>query len=381
LLGAGIALPLATHRLARRRADRLVDDRARLQAALADELAGAAELIAYDAPTGFEDRIGAASAGLGAGEAGLARLRAAGDALGSALAGGTALAVLVVAIPLVSAGRIEGVLLAVTPLVVLAAFEGVAPLAGAMEQRHASRAAARRVFAVADAAPPVPEPTVAEPAPVGRDVELRDVAYRYPGGEAPVLRGLSFALPEGGRLAIVGPSGSGKSTIVGLLARFLEPDAGWLGIGGVDVRCRPGDDTRALVGIVPQHPYLFHGTIRDNLLVARGEATDDEIRAALEIASLERFVAGLPRALDTMVGDDGVRLSGGERQRLAIARVVLADAPIVVLDEATSHLDARTEIAVAAALDGYLRGRTAIVLGHRSRILGLADRRLALDTA
>ena len=207
-------------------------------------------------------------------------------------------------------------------------------------------------------------------------IRLEGVHKRF--GALEVLRGVDLVVPPSATMAIIGPSGSGKSTLVDLLVRFRTPTTGVIRLGGVDVATVSGDAIRSRIAVVPQRPYLFHGTLRDNLLVADGDADDDRLAEALVFVDLDTLVAGLPEGLDTIVGEDGMRLSGGERQRVALARAWLKDAPVVILDEATSQLDLATERAIVERLDRYLVGRTAIILGHRSALLELAERRLEL---
>ena len=378
LVLAGAVLPLATRRLARAPARRLIATRATLHAGLADDLQGLAELLAFGQEDGLRARVGALSAGLGRSERRLARVRGAGASLGALLAALAGVAVLWLAIPLVGAGRIEGVFLALLPLTALAAFEGIQPLAGAMQQREASYAAGGRLFEIIDAPPVVRDPPRPLAPPTAYGVEVRRVRFRYAPGEPLVLDGLDVAVPPGGRLAIVGPSGAGKSTVVNLLLRFWEPEEGQIRIGGQDISACRAEDVRRLLGVVPQQPYLFNGTLRDNLLVARGDATDEQIAAAAGQAQLQELIARLPRGYDTLVGENGLQLSGGERQRVALARVILKDAPVVILDEATANLDRTTEAQVVRALDSFLRGRTAVIISHRPALLGLAARRLVL---
>lgn len=375
---AGAALPLATRRLARAPARRLIATRAALHAGLADDIQGLADLLAFGQEDVLRARVGASSAGLGRSEQRLARVRGTGTALGALLASLAGVAVLWLAVPLVTAGRIEGVFLALLPLTAIAAFEGVQPLAGAMQQREASYAAAERLFEVIDAPPAVREPVRPLPPPTTYGIEVDRLRFRYAPGEPLVLDGLDFAVPPGGRLAVVGPSGAGKSTIVNLLLRFWEPESGRIRIGGRDISACRAEDVRRLLGVVPQQLHLFNGTLRDNLLVARGDATESEIIAAAAQAQLHPFVAGLPRGYDTLVGENGLQLSGGERQRLALARVILKDAPVVILDEATANLDRVTEAGVVRALDAYLRGRTAVIISHRPALLGLAAQTLVV---
>jgi ATP-binding cassette subfamily C protein CydC len=389
LLAAGLA-PIV-RRLSRAGAERLVEQRADLHAAIADDIAGAAELIAFEATAGFDARFGRAADSLRRTERHQAWLRGLAEGATAAVGAGTALGVLAISIAMVGAGTLDPLLLAVLPLVALAAFEGVQPLAASMDQLEESRAAASRVFALADTPVPVPEPALsaapvlsaapAQPAALAQAhtpaIALERVTFRYEPTGRPVLSGLSFEVPAGGRLAVRGPSGAGKSTLVDLVVRFLGPSDGTIRLGGLDVATLAGDEVRAAIAVVPQRPYLFHGTLRDNLLVADGDASDDALLQALAFAGLAGPLA-TAAGLGSIVGEDGARLSGGERERVAIARMVLKDSPVVVLDEATAHLDPASERAMVERLDAYLRGRTAIVLAHRSALLELASERLDL---
>jgi ABC-type multidrug transport system fused ATPase/permease subunit len=210
------------------------------------------------------------------------------------------------------------------------------------------------------------------------DVELRDVRFRYRSTGPPVLDGLSLRLPAGGRVGIAGPSGAGKTTVAGLLLRFWDPESGSVLLGGLDVRRCRGEDVRSRFGVVPQRIHLFNGTLRDNLLLADGDADDDRILDACERAVLGGFVRSLPAGLDTRVGEDGMELSGGERQRVALARVFLRGAPVLVLDEPTANLDAETERKVLRAVDAFTAGRSLLVISHRPAALRLAGRVIAL---
>jgi len=255
-----------------------------------------------------------------------------------------------------------------------------------------------RVFEVLDLPPLVAEPEHPEPLPDGPlSVEFGHVDFAYPsadkvslasleevarldtrGGEQ-VLHDVSFRAEPGQMIALVGSSGAGKSTIAQLLPRLYDVDAGAVEIGGVDVRNLSFDSIRGAVGLVTQDGHLFHESIRANLLLAAPEATDAEIWDALERARLADLVASLPDGLDTVVGERGYRLSGGERQRLTIARLLLAKPRIVVLDEATAHLDSTSEAAVQEALGEALEGRTAIVIAHRLSTIRAADQILVLE--
>jgi ATP-binding cassette, subfamily C, bacterial CydC len=377
----GVAVPLAARRLARRPSERSIAARAELHAGLASDLSGLADLTAF----GQEGRLGKDLAGwsraMDRERQTLSSIRGAGAGAGSILAGAAGLAVLVLAIPGVRDGGIEGVFLASVPLVAFAAYEAVLPLGDAFREVELSRAAAARTFEIVDAPAPVPEP--AEPlAPLAHPrLELRHVRFRYDERSPDVLDDVSLTLGPGDRLGLTGPSGTGKTTIVGLLLRFWDAMSGEVLLDGVDIRRFRADDVRALIGVVPQQVYLFNGSLRDNLLVADGDADDTRILDACERAGLQAFLRSLPRGLGTLVGDDGLKLSGGERQRVAIARAFLKDAPILILDEATANLDPTTESEVVEQVGVFARGKTLLVISHRPAALGLADRVMTLGIA
>ena len=213
------------------------------------------------------------------------------------------------------------------------------------------------------------------PAPA---ISFEGVTFAYPGGR-PVLRDVSFTVPRGGRIALVGPSGAGKSTVLALIERFYEIGGGVIRLDGTDVRDLPRDALRRRLGYVEQEAPVLAGTLRGNLLLAAPEATEDRLRAALDQVNLGGLVTRTPQGLDVEVGEGGVLLSGGERQRLAIARTLLADAPILLLDEPTSNLDARNEAALRDAIGAAARRRTLIVVAHRLSTVVDSDRIVVLD--
>jgi ATP-binding cassette subfamily B protein len=255
-----------------------------------------------------------------------------------------------------------------------------------------------RVFEVLDLQPLVTERPDARPLPAGPvRVEVDGVAFRYPSadevslaslesvatgdrkGGGVVLRDVSFDVEPGQLVALVGPSGAGKSTLTALVARLYDPSTGAVRINGVDLREATLASVAETVGMVTQEAHLFHDTIRANLRYAAPEATDDQLVAALEAAQVWSLVGSLPEGLDTVVGDRGHRLSGGEKQRLALARLLLKGPGLIVLDEATAHLDSESEAAVQRALDTALQGRTAIVIAHRLSTVRGADQILVVD--
>lgn len=256
-----------------------------------------------------------------------------------------------------------------------------------------------RLFEVLDLRGTVREAPDATALPTGEalSVELEDVRFAYPSadevslrslearttgdraGSGPVLDGVSLRVEPGRMVALVGPSGAGKTTTTALVSRLYDPTSGVVRIGGQDLRTATLASVAATVGTVTQDAHLFHDTIRANLAYARPDATEGEMILALKDAQIWSLVAGLPAGLDTIVGDRGHRLSGGEKQRLAIARMLLKAPPVVVLDEATAHLDSDSEVAVQRALDTALEGRTAIVIAHRLSTVRAADEILVVD--
>jgi ATP-binding cassette, subfamily C, bacterial CydCD len=247
-----------------------------------------------------------------------------------------------------------------------------------LHQGMLGMAAARGIFAILDGVALIRD-RADGPEPADAGVTFDDVTFSYPGTGRAVHRGLTFTVPPGGRVGFVGASGSGKSTIARLLLRFHDPGHGRVMIGGCDLRELSLAQIRRRIAVVSQDTWLFHGTVEDNIRMGRPEASVDELRAAARAANAEEFIQRLPQGYATVVGERGVRLSGGQRQRVAIARALLRDAPILVLDEALSSVDAESEALIQAALDRLMVGRTTIIFAHRlSSVIG-ADTILVLD--
>ncbi|NML54047.1 thiol reductant ABC exporter subunit CydD [Streptomyces sp. R302] len=380
LLVAGVLVPPLGAALARRAERRLAPARGALATAVADPLRGCAELTVAGALPDRLDRARAADRTL----TGIASRQSAAAALGAGLSalvcGLTVVAAAWVGVQAVRDGRLDGVALAVVVLTPLAAFEAVTGLPLAVQYRRRVRHSAERVFEVLDAPVPVHEPAVAAAPPAGPfPLELAGLSARYAGQERPALDGFALTLGAGRRVAVVGASGSGKTTLAQVLLRFLDAEAGTYRIGGVAARELDGDDVRRFVGLCAQDAHLFDSSLRENLRLARPGAGDEELREALRRARLLDWVDGLPDGLDTLVGEHGSKLSGGQRQRLALARALLADFPVLVLDEPAEHLDLATADALTDDLLRVTEGRTTVLITHRLHGLDAVDEVVVLD--
>jgi ATP-binding cassette subfamily C protein CydC len=253
-------------------------------------------------------------------------------------------------------------------------------LAIAANQFGTSLEAAERVFALIDAEPVVVDPAQPAPLPKRFDLRIDGLTFRYAPDQAPVLDGLTLNIPHGQHIALTGRSGSGKSTLVNLLLRFWPVEAGRITIGGVDLTALSQTDARQVFGVMTQRTYLFNTTLRENIRIARPDATDAEVEAAARQAHIHAFISGLPDGYETFAGENGIRLSGGERQRVALARVLLKDAPVLILDEATANLDAATERALLTTVLDTAQGRTVILLTHSRALLDRMDAIYTLET-
>ncbi len=289
-----------------------------------------------------------------------------------------AAAALVVGVARVGSGDLSPTTLLVVLLLGGEIFRPIRELSGLFHAGLLGVAASGTVSELIDARVSIVDPG-GSAVPADASVAFENVRFTYPGRERNALRELDFAIRPGERVGVVGPSGAGKSTLLWLLLRLYDPQDGRVTIGGTDVRALSFDVLRANVAVVLQDPYLFHGTVADNLRVAKPDASDPALEAAAKTAQAHEFIAALPAGYDTVIGERGVRLSGGQRQRIAIARALLRDAPILILDEALSSVDARGEERIQRALDVLTRGRTTIVMAHRLSSVVNADRILVLE--
>jgi len=256
----------------------------------------------------------------------------------------------------------------------------VTSLAGMHVNITGSLALFGRLFSHIDRVPEIADdPAARDLGQIDGGVRLDHVSFTYPGGARPAVHEVTVDIAPGQLVALVGPSGAGKTTITGLVARFFDPGQGRILIDGADLREVTRSSLASQLGMVFQDTFLFHASIADNLRYARPDATDADLAAAARAAHLHEFIAALPDGYDTIVGERGHRLSGGEKQRVAIARVILRDPRIVILDEATAHLDSVSEQHIQAALRPLLRGRTSLVIAHRLSTVLAADKILVLD--
>lgn len=379
LFFVGLAIPLLTNRLARSFGEREVELRSALNAALVDGVQGNADILAFVQGSSHLELVShltidianareknAWISGLSIGLTGLATSLA-------------VMATLLRAIPLVQFGMLEGYLLAVVVIATIASFEAVAPLPDAFQHLESSLTAAGRLFEIVAAPPSVVDLESHMPLPESTQICASKLTFRYAEDLPPVLQDLDFEITPGSVLAVIGPSGSGKSSIAHLLLRFWDYAEGEILLGGTDLRSCKLEELRSLFSVISQDTYLFHGSIRDNLLHAKPHAVDAEIFAALEQAQLLAFVHALPQALDTPIGERGLMLSGGERQRLAITRALLRDAPIWIADEPTANLDPLTAHEVMRSLIDLMRERTSLLLTHRLIELDDVDEILVLQ--
>lgn len=380
LVVAATVVPWLTGALAQRRESRFSHVRGELSVSVVDLIEGAPELVAFGATGAQLETVrghDAALASIATASAGTAGI---GLALTTLLSGLGCWGCLVVGVPAVRSGALSGVLLAVIVLIPLAAFELVVGLPVATQALGRVRQAAARVFAVTDAPVPVVEPLRPALLPTGPpSIALRSVWASYPGATASALRGVDLDLSPGRRVAVVGPSGSGKSTLAAVLLRFLATESGEVTLNGTAFDRFDGDELRTVVGLVDQDAHLFETTIAENLRVGRREASDIELRRVLDRVGLGPWLDDLPLGMTTEVGRFGSRLSGGQRQRLAVARALLADFPVLLLDEPAEHLDPEAAAALTVDLLAVTVGRSLLFITHRLTGLESVDEIVVMD--
>jgi ABC-type multidrug transport system fused ATPase/permease subunit len=286
----------------------------------------------------------------------------------------TTVAVLAAAVSAHADGHLDRVLVATVVLLALVSFEGIGTLPAAAQELAATLAAGRRVLELLDRPALVTDPLDPElPTGSSATIAFESVTARYASSGPTVLRDFDLVIEPGRRMALVGESGAGKTTVTSLLFRFLDPEAGRVTIDGRDIREMRQEDVRGTFALAGQEAHVFNSTIRENLLLARPDATEDELTAVLRRVRLDEWLDGLPRRLDTLVGEEGSRLSGGQRQRLVLARALLVEAPVLVLDEPTAHLDPETATELMRDVFATADDRSILLITHRLEGLDLVE--------
>jgi thiol reductant ABC exporter CydC subunit len=374
LLFSAVAIPLVAGRVGSAAGSRRAKAQGDLTSELVELFRGASELVVYGREGDTLARVREADRALV--RLGRRDALAAGiaDGLAVVVTGATVVGVLAAAVSAHAAGDLDRVLVPVLALLALVSFDAVAPLSQAARELSSTVASGRRVLEITDRVPSVRDPVDPAPAPPERPaISLERVRARYAPDEPFALDDVSLRLGPGRKVALVGPSGSGKTTLVNLLLRFLDPEDGHVTLAGRDLREYRQEDVRTAIGVAGQDAYLFSTTIRENVRLARPGASDQEIENALRRAQVWEWVASLPEGLDTIVGEEGSQLSGGQRQRIALARALLADAPVLVLDEPIAHLDPETAERVVQDMLSAAADRSVLLITHRREGLDLVD--------
>ncbi|MFF2023029.1 thiol reductant ABC exporter subunit CydC [Streptomyces sp. NPDC058171] len=378
---AGLAVPTLVLTASHRTGRATKSARAELATHTLDLTRGAADLAAYGALGRAEGRARSAAARIAALERRAALTTTLASTAVALLQGAAVVGVTWLALRSHATGALPAVHLTVLAVLALVAFDALAPLPAAAQRFTEVRASAHRLAALFDTPPPVTEPTAPVPLPATGplDVEITGLRVRHDPAAPPALDGLTLRIPAGRRVVLLGASGSGKSTLIATLMRFVPYEAGSVRVGGRELRDCAGAEVRRVVTGVTESAHVFHTTIRANLLLARPGATDTELRAVADRARLLDWIESLPDGWDTLLGEDGTAMSGGQRQRLLLARALLADPPVLVLDEPTEGLDPDSAAAVLADVLDATHGRTTLLVTHERAGLAAADEILTLD--
>jgi ATP-binding cassette, subfamily C, bacterial CydCD len=379
----GLVLPIILQALSTRIGRDLVTQRAHLNASLVDSIQGLPDILAFGQGGARLAQIRTDGRRNGQAQRQMSRIGGLNGAAFTFFANLAPWLVLVLAIPEVASGHIRGVMLAPLVLVTASTFEAVAPLPLAAQTWSSTRAAARRLFELVDAEPAIAEcaPRIApSPTAIGTArLEFDTLSFRYATDLEPALRNISFRLEPGQRFAIVGPSGAGKSTLVSLLLRFWDYQCGEIYLNRRSIKDYSPDEVRRHIAVVSPNTYFFNTSVYENLLMSRRGVSRSEVERAANQAQIHDFIERLPRGYDTLIGEQGLRLSGGERQRLAIARAILKEAPLLILDEPTANLDAIVESQVLESLFRSMEGKSVLLITHRLIGLERTDEILVME--
>jgi ATP-binding cassette subfamily C protein CydC len=387
LIFGGVGLPVLMSFLSKNLGSEIIQARTHLNKEIIDGIQGMPDLLTCspaDVQIQRVNQAGKQLTGLQARMSGLSSVQSASVVL---LANLCMVAVLIFAIQSISQDQLAGVLLGVLALGALTSFEAVQPLPVAAQHLESNRIAAGRLYELVDAEPNVDDPVDPVSLPDDNHLAIRDLSFKYPiqsSDETSIaysdyaLENIGFTLSQGTHIAIIGPNGAGKTTLINLLQRFWEYHYGSIKLGGNEFQRYRQEDIRSRIATIPQNTYLFSTTIRENLLIARPESSDEDVIQASQAAHLHDMVQSLPDGYNTWIGEHGLRLSAGERQRLVIARALLKDSPLLILDEPTSNLDSATEKAVMDSIQKYSQRRSMLTITQRLVNLEAMDEILVL---
>ena len=375
----GLILPILAQTMSQRPGMDVITQRADLNIQVVDGIQGIADILAFGQAQDRLSKITSTGKSYGDSQKHLAWINGIHSGLSAFMSNFALWVVLFLCIPLISAGYLDGVILASLALVTLSSFEAVTPLPLAAQMWISSREAARRLFEVVDT-----KPAVSWQAPINKtitnyELQIRDLSFTYPNQSIPALQHITINIKPGTSIAIVGPSGAGKSTLANLLLRFWDYESGEIRLGGESLKAYTPDEVRERIAYVSQNTYFFNTSVYENLRMARRRVTREEVEASARLAQIHDFILGLSKGYDTLIGEQGLRLSGGERQRLAIARAIIKDAPILILDEPTANLDSITERQVLETLFTLMHRKTSLHITHRLVGLENVDEILVLD--
>jgi ATP-binding cassette subfamily C protein CydCD len=375
----GLILPTFTQAMSRQPGRNVIMQRGDLHIQLVDGIQGLADILAFGRGSDRVAQIRTTGKKYANSQKRMAQINGFHAGLSTFLTNFALWLVLLMTIPQITTGHFNSVLLASLALVSLASFEAVTPLPLAAQMWSSTHEAARRLFEVVEAKPEVTEfhlsgnesliPIPSDSRFLDHKIQISDLSFTYPGSNSPALQHITFTLIPGESMAIVGPSGAGKSTLVNLLLRFWDYSSGEIRLGDQSLKMYPQDEVRGSIAVISQNTYFFNTSIYENLRMARRGVTKEEIETAARYAQIHDFISCLPKSYNTIIGEQGLRLSGGERQRLAIARAIIKNSPILILDEPTANLDPLTERLVLESLFDLMNQKTSLLITHR--LLGL----------
>lgn len=378
LVIAGLALPLMSNHLAAAGGERINRLQSDLRATLVNDLQGMGELLIDGADRRHAERISRLSHELELEQRRMSRLNGIAQGAVGLSANLAMWLMLMSAIPQIGSGELPPAQLAMLALFALASFEAIAPLPSAFLDLGETLAAAKRIFRLVESEPAVREPQTPVPLPPDTAIELKALDFAYGQGRTEALHDISFSLPAGGRLALIGPSGSGKTTLLQLLLKFRTPDRGSITFGGLSLDALSGEALRGRIAVATQQSHLFNTSIRENLLLASPGADQAALERVCRLTLLHDFIKTQPAGYETRVGETGMRLSGGQARRLTLARALLKDAPILILDEPTEGLDPHTERELMRNILQWAEGRSLLLITHRLTGLEAMDEILLL---